>query len=208
MEGRDSVGLGIIIERESPMKHLIIYAHPNPKSFNHAILEAVEKALKAAGKEYEVRDLNALKFDPVLDRGDLELESHGKAAKEVEREQRRIREADVLVFIYPVWWFGMPAILKGYIDRVFSQGFAFAVEGQRLTGLLTGKKVFIINTTGSPREILAKTGYEDAMRKTTVAGIFEFCGMEVVAHRYFYAVPYLDDAARRAMLEEVTKIPF
>jgi NAD(P)H dehydrogenase (quinone) len=189
------------------MKHLIVYAHPNPKSFNHAILNAVEKTLKAAGREYEVRDLNAMKFNPVLDRRDLELGSGGKAAKEIEGEQRRIREADVLIFIYPIWWFGMPAILKGYIERVFSQGFAFAIEGDRLRGLLAGKKVFIINTTGSPREILRKTGYEEAMRKTIAAGIFEFCGMEVTAHRYFCAVADVDDAARSLMLEEVTKLP-
>jgi NAD(P)H dehydrogenase (quinone) len=100
----------------------------------------------------------------------------------------------------------MPAIMKGYIDRVFAQGFAFTIDGDRLTGLLKGKKVVIINTTGAPREALVQTGYEDAMKKTAETGIFEFCGMEIAAHKYFYAVPDADEAARRQMLEDVANI--
>jgi len=188
------------------MKYLIIYAHPNPESFNHAVLGAVEKILKAAGRTYEVRDLNAMKFNPVLDRADFELGSKGKAAGEIEREQRHIKEADVLIFIYPIWWFGMPAIMKGYIDRVFAQDFAFSMDGERLTGLLKGKKAVIINTTGAPRDLLAGMGYEDAMKKTAEIGIFEFCGLEVAVHKYFYAVPDADEVSRRQMLEEIAKI--
>ena len=188
------------------MKYLIVYAHPNPESFNHAVLERVEKVLEDAGQSYEVRDLYALKFNPALDRKDLDLLLEGKTEKKVEDEQRCIKESDVLIFIYPIWWFGMPAIMKGYIDRVFAQDFAFAIEGDRLTGLLKGKKVAIINTTGAPRDLLVRMGYEDAMEKTADIGIFEFCGMEVAAHKYFYAVPYADEASRRQMLEEIAKI--
>jgi len=188
------------------MKHLIIYAHPNPESFNHAILERVEKALKDAGQSCEVRDLYALKFNPALDRKDLDLLLEGKTEKKVEAEQRYIKEADVLIFIYPIWWFAMPAIMKGYIDRVFAQGFAFSMDGERFTGLLKGKKVIILNTTGAPRDLLAGMGYEDAMKKTADIGIFEFCRMEIAAHKYFYAVPYADEASRRQMLEEIAKI--
>jgi NAD(P)H dehydrogenase (quinone) len=70
------------------MKHLIIYAHPNPESFNHAVLERVEKVLKGAGQSYEVRDLYALKFNPALDRNDLDLLLQGKIVKQVETEQK------------------------------------------------------------------------------------------------------------------------
>ena len=190
------------------MKYLIVYAHPNEKSFNHAVLEQVETILKNAGKEYAVRDLYAMRFNPVLDRKDLSMLLEGQTAKEVEKEQRLVEEAQVIIFIYPIWWFGMPAIMKGYIDRVFVQGFAFAIEENGLKGLLTGKKVIMINTTGSPRDLLVQTGYEDAMKKTAETGIFEFCGMDVAAHRYLYAVPYADDAARKRMLEELKRIDF
>jgi len=185
------------------MNYLIVYAHPNPESFNHAILERCEAALKDADHTCEVRDLYALKFNPALGRKELDLLLEKKAPKEIIEEQQHITDADVVVFIYPIWWFAMPAILKGYIDRVFSEGFAFAIEGDRLTGLLGGKKAIIINTTGAPREAFVKTGYEDAMEKMVDIGIFEFCEMKVIAHKYLYAVPDADEAARKQMLDEV-----
>jgi NAD(P)H dehydrogenase (quinone) len=185
------------------MKYLIIYAHPNPKSFNHAILERLQKTLKDAGRSYEVRDLYALKFNPALSRKELELMPQGKAPKEIKEEQQHIKDADVVVFIYPIWWSAMPAILKGYIDRVFSEGFAFAIDGDRLKGLLGGKKAIVINTTGAPRDVLVGAGGEDAMRAMVDHAILEFCEMEVVAHKYLYAVPDADEAARMQMLDEV-----
>ncbi len=190
------------------MKYLIVYAHPDPESFNHAILGAVEKRLKDKGRRYDVRDLYALGFDPVLVRGELAPGASKDVAKDAEREREYVAGADALIFIYPIWWFAMPAIMKGYVDRVFSEGFAFAFEGGRLKGLLGGKRAFIINTTGSSRAILDRMGYEDAMRKTTDRGIFEFCGMEVVRHSYLCAVHEADEAARRVMLEEVAEIGF
>jgi len=190
------------------MKYLIVYAHPHPNSFNRALLGAVERRLEETGDRYDVRDLYALGFDPVLAREELVPGGAKSVPGDVERERKYIAEADALIFIYPVWWFAMPAIMKGYIDRVFSEGFAFAIEGGRFRGLLGGRKVFIINTTGSPREILDRMGYEDAMRITTDVGIFEFCGMDVVRHRYFFAVSEAEEAARQIMLEEVTKLGF
>jgi NAD(P)H dehydrogenase (quinone) len=190
------------------MKYVIVYAHPNRRSFNHAVLERVEGILRAAGKSFEVRDLYAMRFNPTLDSTDLALIMEGKAPPDIEQEQSFIASADVVIFIYPVWWFGMPAMLKGYVDRVFSHGFAYAVEGERLTGLLGGKKAIIINTTGSPRELLARTGYEEAMKKTIDLGILGFCGMEIVEHRYLCAVESADDAARKRMLEDLATIYF
>lgn len=190
------------------MRYLVVCAHPDPNSFNRALLGAVEERLKETGRRYDVRDLYALGFDPVLARDELASVGAKDAPDDAERERKYVAEADALIFIYPVWWFGMPAIMKGYIDRVLSEGFAFAYEGGRLRGLLEGKKVFIINTTGAAREVLDRMGYLDAMMKTTDTGIFEFCGMEVVAHRYFFAVPGAGEAARLIMLEEVAKIGF
>lgn len=190
------------------MKYAIVYAHPDPRSFNRALLEAVERRLRETGEQYVVRDLYALGFDPVLAREELAPDGANHPRGDVGREREYVAKADALVFIYPVWWFAMPAIMKGYIDRVFSEGFAFALEGGHFRGLLGGKKVFIINTTGSPGEILDRMGYEDAMRLMIDMGIFGFCGMEVVRHRYFYAVPEADEAARLIMLEEVTKMGF
>jgi NAD(P)H dehydrogenase (quinone) len=190
------------------MKYVIVYAHPNPKSFNHAILERVEGILRAAGNGCDVRDLYALGFNPVLEASGLSLSHGAKAPSDVEREQRAIGAADAVVFIYPVWWWGMPAILRGYIDRVFTLGFAYAIDGERLVGLFAGKKAFIINTLGSSRELVAHAGYEEAMRKTTDLGILGFCGMKVVEHRCLYAVHSMDDSARGRMLDDLATIDF
>lgn len=190
------------------MDYVIIYAHPGPKSFNHAILERVESILRKAKKSFEVRNLYALKFNPNLGANEIYPAGHGRTPPDVAREQRFVREAEAIIFIYPIWWFGMPAILKGYIDRVFSEGFAYSIDGEKLTGLLTGKKAVIINTTGGPRELFAHTGYEEAMRKATDSAIVEFCGMEIVEHRYLYAVQSIDDAARKRMLDDLENIDF
>ncbi len=189
------------------MDCLVIYAHPGPKSFNHAILERVENILRKAKRTFEVRDLYALKFNPSA--GPAEIYHPGvKAPRDVLREQRLVQEADTLVFIYPIWWFGMPAILKGYIDRVFSMGFAYRIDGEKLIGLLPGKRAVIINTTGVSREVFVREGQEEAMRKAIDSGIIEFCGMKIVEHRYLWEVQAIDDAARKRMLDDLENIDF
>jgi NAD(P)H dehydrogenase (quinone) len=102
------------------MKYLIVYAHPNPQSFNHAILETISGELRKKGKEFDVRDLYEIGFKPVLKLDDLAAIRKGTAVQDVQVEQDYIRAADFLIFIYPLWWAGIPAQFKGYKDRVFS----------------------------------------------------------------------------------------
>lgn len=188
------------------MNHLIVYAHPNPKSFNHAILSAVEENLKKAGREFLVRDLYALKFSPVLAPSDFAAFHEGNTPDDIKREQEFITSADRIVVIHPIWWFGMPAMLKGYIDRVFAHGFAYSVGPDGPKGLLSGKKVSIINTTGGDEATYSKYGFRDALARTIENGVFGFCGMEVVQHKFFYAVPTSTDEQRKRMLEEVASL--
>ncbi|MBU4304021.1 MAG: NAD(P)H-dependent oxidoreductase [Candidatus Omnitrophica bacterium] len=185
------------------MRYLIIYAHPNPKSYNHAILNIIEDKLKKNGCDFEVRDLYKLKFNPVLSGEDLPSIQQRQVPSDIRIEQEHIKKADVLIFIHPIWWFGMPAVIKGYIDRVFSYGFAYAVDKNSVKGLLNGKKVMIFNTTGGPEENYKDMGYGAALKATIEKGIFEFCGMQVIRHKYFYAVPYISDEQRKAMLEDL-----
>lgn len=186
------------------MKHLILYAHPNPKSFNAAILETTVKSLESKGHQVTVRDLYKMNFDAVLKGTDFEAFKAGKKPDDIEQEQGYIAGADVITLIYPIWWTGIPAILKGYIDRVFSYGFAYKYNDEGLpVGLLAGKKGFIINTQGTPAEYYDSTGMTDAMKKTSDTGIFGFCGMESVGHVFFGAVPSVDDATRQGMLESL-----
>ncbi len=189
------------------MKYLVIYAHPNPKSFNHAIKEKVEARLKREGAQYDVRDLYELGFDPVLKGSDFMGFKQGKPPEDIMREQDFIKNADTLIFIHPVWWFGQPAVLKGYIDRVFSFGFAYTSDEKGLRGLLNGKKAVILNTTGGSEADYKDNGFKDALGKTMDIGIFGLCGIKVILHKFFHAVPAVSNEAREEMLQDISTLP-
>lgn len=190
------------------MKTLVVYAHPNPVSFNHAILEQTLKTLAEKGHEVRVRDLYALGFEPVLSGDDLSALHGGQIPVDIKAEQDQIAWAERLVLIYPLWWASMPAILKGYIDRVLSYGFAYSMGPAGIIPLLKGKTIALFTTHGTPLAIYEQMDNYQAFSKTMDRGIWEFCGLEVVAHRYFGAVPSVDDAARKAYLADVaTALP-
>lgn len=188
------------------MKYLIVYAHPNPASFSHAILETAQATLIAAGHEVQVSDLYAQNFQPVLGPADFGKFAEGKVADDVQIEQDKIRWADELLVIYPLWWAGMPGILKGWVDRVFTHGFAFAYGPEGAKGLLGGKAVRTMTPTGTPLEILNQYQIGPSAQTLNANGIFGFSGFEVRGQHFFSAVPAVDDATRKAYLEEVKAI--
>ena len=119
------------------MNTLIIYCHPHGESHNRRILGAVERGLAASGTAYEIVDLQASGFEPRLQAVEYErlfIRREAGAEPDVAALQARVREARNLVFIYPVWWYTVPAALKGFLDRVFTAGFAYRFR--RLTWLL------------------------------------------------------------------------
>lgn len=185
------------------MKHLIVYAHPNPASLSHAMKELLVETYKAQGSEVVVRDLYALGFDPVLKGSDFAGLKEGKLPADITTEQGHIAWADAVTVVAPVWWASLPAILKGYIDRVFLYGFAYQYGASGAEGLLKGKKVLIVSNHGTPANVYAENGMHKSMSQTQEAGIFGFCGMDVVEHLYFGAVPSVDDATRKGYLEKV-----
>jgi len=185
------------------MKHLIVFAHPHSESFNHAILDSTVHALKKNGHEVVVRDLYALDFQPVLKPEDTAAMRAGQTPKDIKREQEFVTEADVITFIYPIWWTGLPAILKGYVDRVFSYGFAYSSGEEGIIKLLKGKQGFIINTHGTPKEEYDEIGMTAGMKVTSDIGIFDFCGIEPVEHLLFGSIGYLDEEAYKGMLKKV-----
>lgn len=178
------------------MKHLIIYAHPNENSLNHCLLETVTESLQAEGHDTVVRDLNALNFNPVLSLEDIRGQRMGKVSDDVKTEQDLISWAEHITFIYPIWWTGMPAIMKGYIDRVFSYGFAYRYDQGIQKGLLKGKQVVIINTHGKSHEEYERIGMDKALSLTSDKGIFSYCGFEIRQHFFF-------DKADKATAEDL-----
>ena len=188
------------------MKHLVVDAHPNIASFNHAIKDTLVRVLKEKGQDVRVRDLYALHFDPVLKADDFQFFLAGKVPGDIAIEQDHVRWADQLTFLYPIWWSRMPSIAEGYIDRVFSKGFAYDETATGPVGLLPGKKVFIINTLGAPLEVVESSGGIKSMEQIIDSGTFRFCAMEMVGHKYFGSVPTVTDEERKKMLEEVVAI--
>ncbi|TDO69990.1 NAD(P)H dehydrogenase (quinone) [Flavobacterium chryseum] len=180
------------------MKNLIIYAHPNPASLNHFFKQTIVESLEKTGQEIVVRDLNEINFNPVLSLEDMHGQRIGQVGEDVKTEQGFISWADRIVFIYPIWWTGMPAIMKGYIDRVFSYGFAYRYDQGIQKGLLTGKQTIIINSHGKSNAEYEAMGMDKALKLTSDTGIFTYSGLEIKQHLYF-------DQADRASVENISK---
>ncbi|MDR4893199.1 MULTISPECIES: NAD(P)H-dependent oxidoreductase [unclassified Chryseobacterium] len=167
------------------MRHLIIYAHPNDNSLNHNLLNTVVETLQSRNQEVIVRDLYTIGFDPVLSLADMQEQRLGKVSDDIKIEQEHISWAEQITFIYPIWWTGLPAIMKGYIDRVFSYGFAYRYDQGIQKGLLKGKKTVILNTHGKSHEEYEKAGMDKALTLTSDHGIFMYSGLEIIRHLFF-----------------------
>lgn len=167
------------------MKHLIIYAHPNPNSLNGLLKNTVAELLKKNSNEVVVRDLYQLNFNPTLSLDDMAGQLKGIVADDVKQEQEFISWADCITFIYPIWWTGLPAIMKGYIDRVFSYGFAYRYDKGVQKGLLEGKQTIIINTHGKSNAEYEAIGMDKALQLTSDKGIYTYSGLEIKRHFFF-----------------------
>jgi NAD(P)H dehydrogenase (quinone) len=159
------------------MRVMVTIDHPWQQSFNHAILGRVVTTLQEAGHEIDVLDLHRENFDPVMRAGELAVYTQGQHLDpKVSSYQRRIEQAEHLIYIFPVWWEVMPALLKGFFDKVFLPEWAFreADAAPLLTFIKTGT---VITTMGAPKPVY--TSVEPVLCK----GILEFCG--VLRTRWF-----------------------
>jgi NAD(P)H dehydrogenase (quinone) len=201
------------------MNALIVHAHPEPRSFNAALRDAACETLAAQGYTVEVSDLYAQAFDPVAGRGDfttcldadrfnLSLEQrhavvHGGLAPDVARELDRLLRADLLVLQFPLWWFGMPAILKGWIDRVFLSGTVYGRSAVFERGRLRGKRAVACVTTGAPESAFGPDSLNGELLSLLAPlhrGVLGFTGMTVLPPFVAWGVPYAGDAARAGMI--------
>jgi NAD(P)H dehydrogenase (quinone) len=193
-------------EKELSMKVLIVYAHPNPKSFNHAILETAKETLRQKGDEIKVVDLYSENLKTTLDGEDFGKIMAGETPADVRGYQNDILWAEKLVFIFPVWWWSYPAVLKGWIDRVFLMGFAYVFNETGVKGLLKNEKALVFMTTGGPEEGYKQSNTVDILTRQMSDGVMKFCGVNNTTTKIFYGVPAISDEARKAMLEDVKKI--
>lgn len=179
---------------------LIIMGNPETKSFSGALADAYTKGAKAAGHEVKRLDLGEMDFDPVLRRPDGKYPQMEPCLLEA---QSMISEADHLVFIYPNWWGVMPAILKGFIDRVFLDGFAFEFSGRSPIpiGLLNGKTARLIVTMDTPGwfyRLVYKMPGHNAMKRS----ILNFCGIKDVRITEFAVIKKSSREKRKVWLKK------
>ena len=150
----------------------IIFAHPWNGSFNKAILDKVVEKLDETKEKYTIIDLNKDKFNPVMTEEELSLYSQGKSIDPlVLKYQEILKNTDELILIFPIWWMSMPAILKGFFDKVMVKGFAYENAKNGIKGLLTNiKTAKMITTAEVPKILLSITGFGITMKKANLGG--------------------------------------
>ena len=184
------------------MNILIIYAHPNPTSFNTAILKQVKDSLSKS-HNISVLDLYAEGFDPVLRFDEVNKRRDLAQVSDMKKYRDLISEANHLIFIFPIWWSGMPAILKGFIDRVFVAGFAYSYKKTGLSGYLNGKSAWIITTHNTPALLMP---FVQDYGKVLKNQVLKSCGISPVKLTELTPVEKITDEKRRQLLEKLAKV--
>ena len=187
------------------MKISVILAHPNKKSFNHAIAATVVERLKQNGHEVFFHDLYEEKFDPILQAEEIPRDVPLPA--EVEKHCNEISEADGVVIIHPNWWGQPPAILKGWVDRVIRPGTAYEFleddKGEGVPrGLLKAKSAVVFNTSNTETE-REKNIFGDPLETIWKNCIFDLCGVRNFYRRMFNIIVVSSEEQRKEWLQEV-----
>lgn len=202
------------------MQFLIVHAHPEPASFNGAMTRSAEETLSQAGHGVAVSDLYAMSFDPVSDRRNFLTRSepqfyrqqaeevHASAnngfVPELQAEMDKLAICDFLIFQFPIWWLGMPAIMKGWIDRVFASGRAYGGGRWFDKGVFAGKRAMCSVTVGGSAEAYSDRGIYAAVRDILYPiehGILHFTGFTVVDPFVVYGPNRMDQEPRSRELE-------
>jgi len=202
-------------------KILIIHAHPEKKSFCSSLKNTAVEYFKSTGAEVKVSDLYEMHFNPVGDRTDfIKLENedyfkyqaeqvfatqHNLFEERLKAEMDKLEWCDTLIFTFPLWWFGLPAILKGWVDRVFAMGLTYgAGKGIYENGTFKNKTAFLTFTTGGPEVAYGtagKNGELDNILFPIHHGMLYFLGMTVLPPFICFAPVRIDDEKRKQEIE-------
>lgn len=208
------------------MNVLIVYAHPEPTSLNGSLKELAVQRLEAAGHHVQVSDLYGMQWKAPLDAGDTlerrpggapfhpSLDSrhafeNGFQSADIAAEQDKLRWADAVILQFPLWWFSMPAILKGWVERVYAYGFAYGVGehsdarwGDRYgEGSLTGKRAMLMVTTGGWESHYSPRGINGPIEDILFPihhGILYYPGFDVLPPFLVYHTSKMDAARYQA----------
>lgn len=187
------------------MKNLIIYAHPYDKSYNSSILQQLTNKLKESKQTVDIINLYKDNFNPVLKEEELALYSQGKFLDPMVKDyQTRVNNADRLFFIFPVWWYDIPAILKGFLDKVLLKDWAYEISE---TGIPKGKLTFIkkatiISTMKSPKWYYWLL-YRNSIKHSFIKGTLKFCGIKNIQWMNITNIENMGDKKRKQWLEKI-----
>lgn len=176
------------------MKHALIVGHPDPDSFTTMMATAYASCVSALGHTHITRDLYQMNFEPRLQRSELPNRPNWAPAADIEAERFALRDVDVFAFIYPLWFNSPPAIVKGYIERVFGAGFGYAdLRDGGCNPLLNGRQLIHVTASGSSSAWLNERGGWTSTRTLFEDYFGMICGLRVRPHIHFGSiVPGLD----------------
>ncbi|WP_142054754.1 NAD(P)H-dependent oxidoreductase [Pseudonocardia kunmingensis] len=212
------------------MNVLWVFAHPEPRSLSGTLRADGARVLRELGHEVRTTDLYAMRWNPVVDRadfaaaegerlivGDASERAHcgGSLSPDIRTQQDELRWADAVVLQFPLWWYGMPAILKGWFDRVFVKGFAYGVRdpGTRRTrrygdGLLRGTRALAVVTAGAPEPSIGPRGVNGDIEQLLfplLHGTLFYTGMDVLPPFVVSGADRMSDDGCAAASERLTE---
>lgn len=201
------------------MKVFIVHAHPEPQSFNGALTERARAHLHKSGHAVVVSDLYAMNWQARSDRSnftsiadaayfkqqaeEVQASELSAFAGDIAAEQEKLFAADVLILQFPLWWFSMPALLKGWIDRVFASGRVYGGGHWYDRGRLAGKRAMVSLTTGGPPSMYGPDGLNgdiDMLLYPIQHGMLRFVGFDVLPPFIAWQPAHLSVAQREACL--------
>lgn len=201
------------------MKILIVIAHSELKSFNASMYQEAIKTLEENGHEVKTSDLYQMGFNPVSGRGNFNATSdksyfsqqaeeyfateNNGFANDITTEQDKVLWCDLMIWQFPLWWFSVPALLKGWVDKVFTMGKFYDNGKIYENGLLKGKKALLSITTGGPQKnyVAAKYGSINQILHPIQTGILEFVGFSVLPVEVHFSIDRLSTEERNQILQ-------
>lgn len=201
------------------MNILIVHAHPEPQSFTTALKDHSVQVLKDLGHHVEISDLYEMKFNPVA--SEIDFQSRGNAeylnyaleqrhaskthtlADDIQIEVEKVQRADLLILNFPMYWTSMPAMLKGWIDRVFVSGIFYGGKRFYNHGGMVGKKAMLSFTLGGREHMFGDHAIHGSIEDLLLPiqrGTLAYAGFEVLPPFVAYHVPYISNEARQKML--------
>lgn len=200
-------------------KFLVLHWHPEPKSFCAALYNGAVESLIAAGHEVRTSNLFEMKFNPVSDQSNFKaiknpeyykqqaeetnaIETEG-FADDVKLEQEKLAWCDVLIIVFPLWWFSVPAMIKGWFDRVLAMGVSYGGGKFYQDGVYKGKKAVLTFTTGGPEATYVPGGWTgdiNGVLRPIHRGVLEFCGFSVLKPNISFSAAHPEDSVRKEWL--------